>query len=288
MTARQSSAPVLHVSLPRASTLTDVLLSPPGVPVDAEELTETSEGLIGELRRATSEMPKGSALRIDAYRLQLALAGRSGTLCPDGPFSPSPASCRRAIGTAAVAQCSRNPMSSPARAVAGVLECAMTPDADGPGSSWWAEWFRRLPVGAKAVVESEAVVWATQLYGSLEWDRIGPDARIGCDYRWVCPGTPQVTLHAKVDVQAWTQGRPVLLVASTGVAGPHWAPALALTALAAGLVRDVQSVPARVVGIWPSSGQVRILPIERGTLAAASKNVVDAALALARTVRPAD
>jgi hypothetical protein len=43
-----------------------------------------------------------------------------------------------------------------------------------------------------------------------------------------------------------------------------------------------------VVGIWPSSGQVRILPIERGTLAAASKNVVDAALALARTLRPAD
>jgi hypothetical protein len=286
MTALQSS-PVLHVTLPRASTLTDVLLSPPGAKVEAEELAKTRERLVTELRRASSGVPRGTTLRIDAYRLQMALTGRPGALGGVGSFSPSPASCRRAIGVAAVAQCARNPALAPSQAVARVLERATAPHTSIRESSWWAEWFRRQPIGAKAVVQSEAVVWATQLYGSLEWDRIGPRARIGCDLRWVCPGSPQVTLHAKVDVQGWAEGRPVLLVASTGVAGPHWSPALALTALATGLSLGAESVPARVVGIWPSSGQIRILPVERGTLETASKHVVEAADALTGTQRQA-
>jgi hypothetical protein len=62
---------------------------------------------------------------------------------------------------------------------------------------------------------------------------------------------------------------------------------LALTALATGLSLGAESVPARVVGIWPSSGQIRILPVERGTLETASKHVVEAADALTGTQRQA-
>ena len=157
----------------------------------------------------------------------------------------------------------------------------------GRGPTWWQEWFRRIPPGARAVVQSEAATWATQLHGALEWDRLGLRPRVGCDYRWSCQGSPRVTLHAKADVQAWAEGRPVLLVVPTGVAGPKWSAALALTALAAGLVHGAESVPARVVGMWPASGQVRILPIEQGTLEEASERVVEAARTLMFRARPA-
>jgi hypothetical protein len=282
------TAAVMHVTLPRASTLTDVLISLPGSQVDPAELARARERLVTGLTTASFRSQSSSALRIDAYRLQQALSGRTKPPGSDGPFSPSPASCRRAIGIAAVAICRRDRTLAPAQAVADVLAGALTPQAHQGGSGWWEEWFRGLAPGARAVVRSEAVVWATQLHGALEWDRIAACARLGCDLRWVCPGSPRVTLHAKVDVQTEVQGRPVLLVMSTGAAGPCWEPSLALTALAAGLVRGTDSVPARVVGIWPASGQTRILPIEHGTLEAASTNVSEAALALAGASRRAE
>jgi len=43
------------------------------------------------------------------------------------------------------------------------------------------------------------------------------------------------------------------------------------------LGRGEKSVPARVVGLWPASGQVRILPVDNGAL-------VDAAAAVIRAV----
>ena len=90
----------------------------------------------------------------------------------DEPFSPSPASCRRAIGIAAVALCLRDRTLAPAQAVAQLLERTADPREGDRRSAWWAEWFRRIPPGARAVVQSEAVAWATQLYGALEWGRI--------------------------------------------------------------------------------------------------------------------
>jgi hypothetical protein len=275
------TTPVLHVTLPRAATLTDVLLSPPGPPVDADELTRAREQLIAELRSATSGMQRGQVLRIDAYRIHLALTARRRVGQAD-PFSPSPASCRRAIGVAAIAHCLRDRALAPAQAVAKVLDRTVDPHEHERGSAWWEEWFRRIPPGARAVVQSEAVTWATQLYGALEWSRLGRHVRVGCDYRWECQDSTPVTLHAKADVQAWVQDRSVLLVVPTGVAGPRWSSMLALAALAAGLVSGADSVPARVVGMWPASGQVRILPVERGTLEDASKSVIQTAWALAQ------
>jgi hypothetical protein len=279
MTTVQTS-PVLHVTLPRAATLTDVLLSPPGPPVDPGEMRRAREHLVAELRGATSGLRRGQVLRIDAYRIHLALTSPGQGVSPDGPFSPSPASCRRAIGSAAVSHCLRDRALAPAQAVERVLERTVDPRGSERGSVWWEEWFRSIPPGARAVVQSEAVIWATQLYGALEWSRIERQIQVGSDYRWECPGSTRVTLHAKADVRAWTHDRPVLLVMHTGIAGPRWSSMLALAALAAGLVSGADSVPARVVGMWPASGQVRILPVESGTLDDASKSVIQAARAL--------
>ncbi len=202
------------------------------------------------------------------------------------PFSPSAANCRRGIGIAAVARCAHNRTLTPAQAVASVLANAMAIETEKRGFTWWEEWFRRIPPGGRAVVQSEALTWATQLHGALDWGRIMPRPQLGRDFRWQCPGSPLVTLHAKVDVQASAGGRPVQLVVSTGLAGPEWSPALALSALSAGLLHGTDAVPARVVGVWPASGQVRILQVEPGTLEVASNRVIDAAWTLARQRRP--
>jgi hypothetical protein len=148
--------------------------------------------------------------------------------------------------------------------------------------AWWEEWFRSLGAGARSVVQAEATTWATQLHTALEWSRFEPQAVLGRDYRWECSRSPRVSLHAKVDVQATVEGRPVLLLVPTGVPGPYWSAALGLSALVAGLVRGRDSVPTRVVGMWPASGQVRILPVEPGTLDRASRLVVEAGWAISR------
>jgi hypothetical protein len=272
----------LHVSLPRAAALTDVLLATPGPEVEGPELARATERVVLGLAEAFRSARAQPALRIDAYQLQLAMSAPEKLSGLQRSFRPSPASTRRTIGLAAVSCCMRNPALAPAQAVEEVLATAALGTGDPNGGAWWEEWFCRLPDSAKAVVRAEAITWATQLYSALEWRRFEPQALLGCDYRWDCARSPRVTLHAKVDVRVQTEGRPVLLVAPTGVPGPYWSAALSLSALVAGLVRGAAAVPTRVVGIWPASGQVRILPVESGTLDRASRLVVEAAWAVSR------
>ena len=66
---------------------------------------------------------------------------------------------------------------------------------------------------------------------------------------------------------------------NTGVAYAMLGAALGFPALVATLARGEKSVPARVVGLWPASGQVRILPVDIEALASHADHVaVGAAL----------
>jgi hypothetical protein len=272
----------LHVALPRARALTDVMLTPPGPEVDEIELARAREHVVSGLTEASRSARFAPGIRIDAYQLQLALTAPD-RLCEISPaFNPTPASSRRSIGIEALSRCVRDVSLQPAQSVAEVLAEAETHPSDSTGGAWWEEWYRSLGGGARSVVQAEATTWATQLHTALEWRRFEPQALIGRDYRWECNRSPRVTLHSKVDVRIAVVGRPVLLLLPTGVPGPFWSAALALSALMAGLVRGLESVPARVVGMWPASGQVRILPVEPGTLDRASRLVVEAAWAISR------
>jgi hypothetical protein len=279
MSLQQAS---MHVSLPRSAALTDLMLTPPGPELDATELASANERVVRGLTEAFRSARTSPGLRIDAYQLQLALSAPDRLAEPARSFNPSPASSRRAIGMEAISRCVRNPALAPATAVDEVLTSGSACAAGTSHGAWWEEWFHRLSDGAKAVVKAEATTWATQLYTALEWSRFETPAQLGRDYRWDCTKSPRITLHAKVDVRVAVEGRPVLLLVPTGVAGPYWSAALGLSALLAGLVRGSAAVPARVVGMWPASGQVRILPVEPGTLDRASRLVVEAAWALSR------
>ena len=176
------------------------------------------------------------------YQLQLALTApdRLGDISPG--FAPTPASTRRSIGIEALSRCVHDDSLQPAQSVAELLAEAGAQPSDSTGSAWWEKWYRSLGEGARSVVQAEATTWATQLHSALEWRRFEPEALIGRDYRWECNRSPRVTLHAKADVRVAVDGRPVLLLAPTGVPGPYWSAALGLSALMAGS------------GAWPGVG----------------------------------
>jgi len=269
----------LRVALPRAGALTDVVLSEPGVIVTEDEI-------IGVRRRLASDLAvevfgnRTRPIRVDAYRLQLALSSPERLTDLQNRFEPTPASARRSVGISAVASCLREASLAPAAAVERMLAAA-TREVSAGGRAWWEDWYTRLPRAAQYVVQAEATTWATQLFESLEWWRFEPPARIGADLRWVS-GRSEIDLRAKVDVRVSTGERPVFFVVQTGIAPREWTAALALPALVAALAQGHQAVPARVVGYWPASGQVRILPIEPGTLERAARFCLDSSRVLRR------
>lgn len=274
-------AAALHVELPRSSALTDVLLAPPGDAIAPGELRIATERVTDGLTHATRRLPEGSQMRIDMYRLQLALGAPNRLPARDRVFEPSAPACRRAIGTLAMSRCLKDGGLVPADAVSRILEEA---DASLPGmrGAWWETWFRNLPRPAKAIVQSEATTWAIQLHGALEWERFDEPVRVGGDFRWLLPARKDVSVTAKADVHTAADDRPVMMCMPSGVAGPLWSTALAATALTASMVRGAGHVPARIVGFWPASGQVRILNVEHGTLDRASRLLVEAARILVR------
>jgi hypothetical protein len=164
--------------------------------------------------------------------------------------------------------------------VAEVLAIGVEDAADDgdPGSRppWWAAWYAGLAAGGRAMVEAEAVTWATQLWTALEWERLA-QALVGAgDDWWDCPGTRALTLHGRADVRVRAEGRPVLLTVGSGVPSSQWRGELGFPALVCAMARGERSVPARVVGWWPASGQVRILPVDAAALDEVATAVVGA------------
>jgi len=225
-------------------------------------------------------------MRIDSYRVQLALERPRELQWLGRSFSPTAAACRRAIGIEIVARCLSD-ATQPARAVTRVLPPAGRGGPEAARGSWWAEWLCSIPAGARATACSEALTWATQLFAALDWARL-PGARIGDDRRWDCPGGSRVSVHSKVDVRIELEQRPVLFLVPTGVPGPNWWVTLALPALVTGLVDGAGSVPAQVVALWPASGQVRILAIEPDTLERAATTIAQACRAMSGPPHRAD
>jgi hypothetical protein len=274
-----SKLPALHVSLPRAEPLTDLILSPACGEPGENELTRAKERVVSELERISFGLKRGMSLRINQFRLEKVLESPS-RVRGDEPFSPSPAACRRAIGTAAIARCLNEPGGTPSRAVSDVLDMASR-RVEPYDFCWWGDWFSRLPFGARGVVQAEAVTWATQLHGALDWTRFESVPETGIDYRFESPTRRPILIHSKIDIRVQVDQKPVFFLLPTGVAGKHWNDGFLLAVLAAALCGGITAVPTRVVGLWPSSGQVRVLEVESGTIERAADVVCEAAVALA-------
>jgi hypothetical protein len=266
----------------RATWLTDALLAPPGEDVVPTELARLRADLARELQALGADLPAGDRLQVDVFKVLVAQRHPDRCMAADDTFVPSPRLCRRAIGVAAVNRCVRGLSPGPALAVADVLTDGLEDVSMATGSAavkppWWAEWYAGLPGGGRAVVRAEAVAWATQLFTALDWRRIPRLPVIGGrDDWWQCPDEPQLVLKGRADVRSFDRRRPAFLVVGTGRCRADWRTELGYPALVAALVRDAHAAPSRVVGVWPQSGQVRVLPVDLATLRATATALVAA------------
>ncbi len=265
----------------RVAWLTDALVSAPGEETPATELARLRADLADDLQALSEDLPAGARLHLDAFQVLVAQRHPDRCMSSDDTFVPSPRLCRRAVGVAAVNRCVRGLSPSPAVAVAEVLAGGLE-DVSGeavPGvrAPWWAQWYAGLPRGGRAVVVAEAVTWATQLVTAVDWSRIPRLPVIGGrDDWWQCPGGAQLALKGRAEVRVLGQRRPALLVVGSGRCQPDWRVELGYPGLVAALVRDAQAAPCRVVGVWPQSGQVRVLPVDLSVLRATATAVVAA------------
>lgn len=271
----------LSTALPRSASLTDALLAPCGHPLAADAVRALRDDLARTLCAVVAELPAGERLRIDAFTARVARHHPERCSAGADPFVPSPATCRRAIGVAAVARCVRGLSCAPASGVFDVLAAAAEDVAvgmeGGARPPWWSPWYAQLPAGGRAVVSAEAVTWATHLYTALDWGRFERRPVVGAgDDWWDCPGSRQLTLKGRADVRVLVGASPAYVVVGNGSCPPDWQAELGLPALVGALARGGASAPCRVVGVWPTSGQVRLLDVDADVLEAAATSVISA------------
>jgi hypothetical protein len=263
----------------RVGWLTDALVAPATEDVAPGEWARLRGDLVRDLQALGAELPAGERLQIDAYKVRIAHRHPERCMAFDDTFVPSPRLCRRAVGVAAVNRCVRGHSPNPAVAVAQVLaegldDAAVATSTGAVRAPWWAEWYGGLPAGGRAVVHAEAITWATQFLSAVDWHRVARPIIGGRDDWWQCPGGTPVVLKGRADVRTLVGRKPALVVVGTGRCQSDWRVEIGYPGLVSALGRDVQVAPCRVVGVWPQSGQVRVLPLDLDALRATASVVV--------------
>jgi len=263
-------------SLPKATSLTDVLTAPAPLPVSRDEFGELRRDFEDELRTAARSLRVGERIRVDAYHLRNSI---SGNVDRESPFKWTPWTARRPIGVECVRACLANARLTPPQTGHDVIARLIrrADDERGrPGSL--AEWLAGLAVGGRAVVQAEAVAWATQLLTALEWSKLTAPI-VGVDRSVVLPSSSQVLLRGRIEVRTrLVSPQPpnarrtldvapsVLFAMMTGRPSPTARTELGLAALTVALDGRHGDVPVRVVGWWPQCGRALIVPVDLALL----------------------
>ena len=271
----------IALALPRAPALTEELLAP-APPLSGEDLDAVRRRIVDLLGPLAAELAGTERFVLDGYRLGIALRQPERCLVEQGAFVPSPATCRRAVGVAALARCLRRRAPGPAEAVAAVLgealeEGAGVTDAGQAPGPWWGRWFAGLGPGARAAVAAEATTWATQLWTALDWDRLpAPVVAGGRQDFWALPATRALALRSRADVRLRVDGRAALVVVGAGAPDPTSRAELLFAALVPALAGSAAAAPGRVVGLWPAAGALRVVAVDRRALDSAADQVATA------------
>jgi len=279
--------------LPKAQALTEVLVAPPSVDL-GEAPDHLYRQLAQSLTAAGSQLPAGTAVRVDGYFFRTALTAPERLSSPD-PFGWSPRTARRLLGLAAVRACVSGSERTPADAVEHVVSAAVEDASRGSQRTGsLAGWLLSLAGGGRAVVRAEAVTWATQLLAALEWRRLDGAPIVGSDQWWDGPAGCRVALRGRSEVRTPTlrddrspggsRNRPTppaLFAMLGGRPSPVAALELGLAALASFMARPTEPPPARVVGWWPQCGRAMVLPVDGPTLRHTTDAVISALRAYA-------
>lgn len=277
---------------------TAALLARPSGAVAPGELEEARAQLVAGVADAAAGLAPGTHLEIGLPQLRRARYRPELVAEPEGAFTWKPAFVRRSLGIATLRACVGGRYRAPAEAVGPVADLAVE---EWRRTGWrafhWEPWLAGLGAGGRAAVLADAVTWATPLWSALDWAAVGPVAELGRpDDRWPVPGPGDVHLRSRSEVRVLppvAAGAPsspsVLLSVAGGRPGDGWHDELAFLALVAGVASAARSVPARVVGLWPESGALRVAEVDGHALIGAVDRVVDtvAVLVDASTARMA-
>lgn len=226
----------------------------------------------------TAAAPDRPSLQLDRRLISARLRG-DGVAGPGGaePFRPTAGRCRRAIGLDAVHACLRGRHASAAEAVTAVVGDVEERRRSGQAVPWWAGWWATLGPGGRAVVQAEAVTWATRLWTGVAWPRLpAPAIVVSRDSRWRPAEAPWLTLRGRVDVRVEPgDGAGSHLVVGEGPAPSSW-PLLLTFPVLVGLLGGGRGAPGtRVVGWWPDTGQVRVADVDDDAIAGCAAAVAD-------------
>jgi hypothetical protein len=255
--------------LPRAKALTDALVAPAQSTVTEDDLVVLRRTMEAGLPSAGLHRGSDERVRVDGYLLRT-----PPTATNKRPFAWSPWTARRPIALEAVRAWLSRPALSPVRAVEVAIAALLARPDERPGSL--SAWLQGLSSGARSVAQAEAVTWATQLFGALEWGRL-ERAVVGGDRSVGFEAAPQVRLHARVDVRTalpcCERAESGLFLAMTGRPGATAAEELGLAALTLALDPRL-GIPARVIGWWPQCGRAAIADVDLPLLTRTAAAVV--------------
>ena len=274
------SAPFASMLLPRAKALTRALTQTADEPVLVAEIKAELERKLATVTRS-SDSP--TRTRIDGYRLRQSI---SGAVEAQQPFEWTPWMARRPLGLDAVRACLADPRNAPVRAVHETI-AGLRQRAHDDHPKTLGGWLAHLPRGSLAVVEAEAVAWATQLFCALQWSELDQPI-VGADRCLGAPGSPKVTIRGRIDVEVVTNGSAEsqeglsagLFIMMTGQPHPSAALELGLSALTAAL-DPRRSQPCTVVGWWPEAGRAHVMRVDHKLLLRTCHAVVEAVRSLA-------
>jgi len=273
-------------ALPKAASLTEVLLAPSLPLVDPSEMRRLRHAFECELQLATGPLDPKDRVRVDAYRLRNSMTGKSEA---DSPFRWTPWTARRPIGVESVRACLSNQRLTPMQATTQAVERLVRRADDESRPDSLSGWLARLAIGGRSVVQAEAVVWATQLLTALDWIELGRPV-VGGDRSVAVGSSGQFVLRGQIEVRARARSddgsfgpQPVLFSMMTGRPGPTASAELGLTALTVALDERHNEIPLRVVGWWPQCGRALVLPVDAAFLG----RTCEAVIATVRATAPA-
>ncbi|HUY67535.1 MAG TPA: hypothetical protein VMV06_12005 [Acidimicrobiales bacterium] len=268
----------------RPGQLTRALSAPPTCSVDDACRAHLRDRLSSGLAPLVERLPRRQRLVVNLSDLRRARERPDSPSRQQEPFAWKPVFVRRSLGLAVVDACAVGRFRSPAEAVGPVASEAV---AEWERTGWrafhWEPWFAGLHRGARALVLSEAVTWATSLWASFDWAAFNERPRVGGgDDQWVCPDAGALILKGRSELRV-----PLAATGPDGAAGPvalacvaggrpsdEWAAELAYPALVAALRSPTRPVPARVAGLWPDAGIHLVVDIDGEVLASAVDRVV--------------
>jgi hypothetical protein len=134
-------------------------------------------------------------------------------------------------------------------------------------------WLAGLPAAGLAVVQAEAVTWATRLWCALDWSAFGDLPLIGRDHWWDSPHSSLLAIRSRAEVRSVgfdQEGHPfsVHLVVLTGPRRPTVRSELSVVAMVEALQAASSLPPGRVVGWWPDSGHLVKVEVDRASVTA--------------------